>query len=60
MRRMRRTSHSIAISAGPSSRTTTLIGRATRSEARSGSLMAAVFGSTSAKTTTSTVITAVA
>ena len=45
---------------GPSRRTTQVIGRATSSAIRSGALKATVFGSTSANTTTSTVITAVA
>jgi hypothetical protein len=45
---------------GPSSHTTHRIGRATASAMRSGALMAAVFGSTSAKITTMAVITMVA
>ena len=59
-RRSWRTSHSIATSTGPSTRTTKAIGRAATSAMRSGALKAMVFGSTSANTTTSTVITAVA
>ena len=59
-RRSWRTSHSIAISTGPSTRTTNAIGRAAASAMRSGALKAIVFGSTSANTTTSTVINAVA
>ncbi len=48
------------ISIGPSTVTTSCIGRATLSAMRSGALNAAVFGSTSAKTTMTTVITTVA
>ena len=59
-RRICRTSHSIATSTGPSTRTTHAIGRAAASAMRSGALKAMVFGSTSANTTTSTVINAVA
>ena len=59
-RRIQRTSASIADQHGPSSRTTHEIGRATSSATRSGALIATVFGSTSPKTTTSTVMTTVA
>ena len=55
-----RTSASIAISTGPSNLTTHSIGRATASAMRSGALKAAVFGSTSANTTTTIVMTTVA
>src|SRR6478672_2481090 len=57
--RIQQTSFSIHIRIGPSSRTTHCIGFATASAIRSGALKAAVLGNTSAKTTTSTVITAV-
>ena len=55
-----RTIASIKVSIGASTYTITFIGRATSSETRSGALMAMVFGSTSAKITTITVITPVA
>ncbi len=55
-----RTIPSIKVSAGPSTRMANFMGRATRSARRSGALMAMVFGSTSAKITTITVITPVA
>ena len=47
-------------SIGPNSRTTQEIGRTTRSATRSGALIATVFGSTSVKTTTTTVMIMVA
>ena len=49
--------YTIATSAGVSSRTVQAIGRATVSAKRSGALKATVFGSTSANTTISRVIT---
>ena len=55
-----RTSPSIAISTGPNNLTNQYIGRATASAMRSGALKAAVFGSTSENTTTTTVMTTVA
>src|SRR6267154_204019 len=55
-----RTIASITVSSGPNRYTMTFIGRATSNATRSGPLMAMVFGSTSAKITTMTVITAVA
>ena len=55
-----RTTASITVSSGPRMYIVSRIGRATASETRSGALIAMVFGSTSAKITTSTVITAVA
>ena len=55
-----RTIASITVSSGPSRYTISFIGRATSSDTRSGALMAMVFGSTSAKITTITVITPVA
>ncbi len=51
---------SMTVSSGPSTSSVSIIGRATSSAIRSGALMAIVFGRTSAKITTSTVITAVA
>ena len=59
-RRIQRTSASTPISNGPSSRTIQAIGRATSSAIRSGALIATVLGSTSVKTTTTTVMIMVA
>ena len=59
-RRIHFTSRSIAISTGPKILTTQNIGRATASATRSGALIAAVFGSTSANTMTTTLIPTVA
>ena len=55
-----RTITSITVSSGPSTKMVIRSGRATTSDIRSGALMAMVLGSTSAKITTTTVITAVA
>ena len=54
------TSAETPASTGESPRTVQSTGRATMSAKRSGALKAAVFGSTSANTTTKTVITTVA
>ena len=59
-RSIARTSRSIATAIGPSSPTAKATGRAVISAKRSGLLIASVFGSTSAKTMTSTDIVAVA
>ncbi len=59
-RRIQRTSASMPTSIGPSSRTTHAIGRTTSSATRSGALIATVLGSTSVKTTTTTVMIMVA
>ena len=59
-RKSARTTISITVSSGPSTATISRIGRATASATRSGALIATVFGSTSAKITTSPVIAAVA
>ncbi len=58
--RIQRTSASIAMSTGPNRRTTHSIGLATINAMRSGALMAAVLGRTSANTTSSTVMKRVA
>ena len=59
-RRMSRTSHSTVRRIGANKRTVLSTGFATASAMRSGALKAAVFGSTSATTKISTVITSVA
>ena len=59
-RSIQRTSRSVASVTGPNSATVQATGRAMNSETRSGVLMATVFGSTSAKTITSTDMTTVA
>ena len=55
-----RTTASTTVTSGPSRNIMIFIGRATASATRSGALMAIVFGNTSAKITTSTVMKAVA
>ncbi len=59
-RRIQRTIASTPISIGPNRRTAQEIGRATSSATRSGALIANVLGSTSVKTTVSTVMITVA